>query len=263
MDEVANLTGGKAFYNTNAIDVAIDSAVDIGSHYYTLSYTPINNKYNGAFRKIKVSLEQKGYHLAYRGGYYAQDPDEGLKDARKPQQRIGVAAMQQGAPQSRQVVFTARVVPIGKPRKVDAVQAGMAGKPRKKSAPVGPVEMQHYGIDYAVDATDLRFGQTPEGHYRSEVDFMVTAYNDDGRLVASVVSTATNDLKSANYRDVMTGGYRLHQELDVPTEAVSLRMGIEDVASSKVGTLEIGLPVPVPPDELKVATRTLPPIEPD
>jgi VWFA-related protein len=263
MDEVANLTGGKAFYNTNAIDVAIDSAVDIGSHYYTLSYTPTNNKYDGAFRKIKVSLEPNGYHLAYRGGYYAQDPDAGLKDTRKPAQRIGVAAMQQGAPQARQVVFTARVVPIGKPRKVDAVQAGMAGKTKKKGAPAGPVEMQHYGIDYAVDATDLRFGQTSEGLYHSVVDFMVTAFNDDGRLVASVVSTATNDLRSANYKDVMTGGYRLHQELDVPTEAVTLRVGIEDVASGKVGTLEIGLPVPAPPDELKVATRTLPPIEPD
>jgi len=61
----------------------------------------------------------------------------------------------------------------------------------------------------------------------------------------------------------MTGGYRLHQELDVPAEAVSLRMGVEDVASSRVGTLEISLPVPVPPEELKLANRTLPAIEPD
>jgi len=263
MDEVANLTGGKAFYNTNAIGDAIDSAVDMGSHYYTLSYTPISNKYDGAFRKIRVLLEPKGYHLAYRGGYYAQDPDAGLRDTRKPAQRIGVAAMQQGAPQSRQVVFTARVVPIGKPRKVDAAQAGLAGRTKKKNAPVGPVEMQHYGIDYAVDATDLRFGATAQGGYHSVVDFMVTAFNDDGRLMASVVSTATNELKPANYKDVMTGGYRLHQELDVPAEAVSLRMGVEDVASSRVGTLEISLPVPVPPEELKLANRTLPAIEPD
>ena len=171
--------------------------------------------------------------------------------------------MQQGAPQSRQVVFTTRVVPIGKPRKVDAAQAGVAGQAKKKGTPVGPVEMQHYGIDYAVDGTDLRFGPTPDGLYHSVVDFMVTAFNDDGRLMASVVSTATNDLKPANYKDIMTGGYRLHQELEVPTDAVSLRMGVEDVASSRVGTLEITLPVPVSPEELKLANRTLPPIEPD
>ncbi len=92
---------------------------------------------------------------------------------------------------------------------------------------------------------------------------MITAFNDDDHLVASLVSTATSDLKPANYKDVMTGGFRLHQELDVPVDAVSLRLGVEDASSSHVGTLEIPLPVPVPPDAPQVATRTLPPIEPD
>jgi VWFA-related protein len=263
IDQVAAETGGKAFYGTNAIGDAIDSAVELGSHYYTLSYTPTNKQYDGRFRKIKVSLQKEGYHLAYRGGYYAQDPEEGFRDTRPPAQRIGVAAMQQGAPQSRQVVFTTRVVPIGKPKKVDAPQAGIAAGRKKKGAPVGPVEMQHYGIDYAVDPSDLRFGLTPSGLYHAVLGFMVTAFNDDGRLVASLESTTTSDLKPENYKEVMSGGFRLHQELDVPTEAVALRLGVEDATSNRVGTLEIGLPVPVPPEEPKIASRALPPIEPD
>lgn len=263
MDQVATDTGGKAFYNSNGIEDAIKTAVDEGSHYYTLSYTPTNRKYDGGFRKIKVALAQKGYHLAYRRGYYGVDPDLGSRDTRAPAQRIGVAAMQQGAPQSRQIVFATRVVPIGKPKKVDAAQAGMAARPKKKGAPAGPVEMQHYGIDYAITPSDLRFSASAAGLYHSALGFMVTAFNDDGRMVASLVSTATSDLKPANYKDVMTGGFRLHQELDVPTEAVSLRLGVEDATTSHVGTMEIALPVPVPPELPKVATRSLPPIEPD
>ena len=123
--------------------------------------------------------------------------------------------------------------------------------------------MQHYGIDYAVDASGLRFGATPAGAYHAVLSFMITAFSDDDRLVASLVSTATSDLKPANYKDVMTGGFRLHQELDIPVGAVSLRLGVEDAGSSHVGTLEIPLPVPVPPDTAQVAARTLPPIEPD
>ena len=261
MEQIATDTGGKAFYNTNGIEDAIKTAVDEGSHYYTLSYTPTNKKYDGQFRKIKVTLDQKGYHLAYRRGYYAEDPDTGAKDTRAPAQRIGVAAMQQGSPQSRQIVFATRVVPLGKPRKVEAAQAGMAA-PKKKGLPAGPVEMQHYGIDYAVDASDLRFGATASGTYHALLSFMVTAFNDDGRLVASVISTATSDLTPKNYKDVMTGGFRIHQELDVPVEAVTLRIGVEDATSSHVGTLEIPLPVPVPPD-VPQTTRLLPPIEPD
>jgi VWFA-related protein len=263
MDEVAKLTGGKAFYNTNGIGEAIDAAVEIGSHYYTLSYTPTNKNFDGGFRKVKVALEKKGYHVAYREGYYAQDPAVGVRDTRAPAQRIGVAAMQQGAPQSRQVVFSTRVVPMGKPHKVDAVQAGMAAKKKKNAAPTGPVEMQHYGIDYAVNPSDMRFGVTQAGLYHAVLGFMVTAFNDDGRLLASMESTTTSDLKPTSYQEVMRGGFRLHQELDVPTEAVSLRLGVEDATSSRVGTMEIKLPVPVPPEEPKIATRALPPIEPD
>jgi len=261
MEQVAADTGGKAFYNSNGIESAIETAVDEGSHYYTLSYTPTNKNYDGKFRKIKVGLEQKGYHLAYRRGYYAVDPDAGSKDTRAPAQRVGVAAMQQGSPQSKQIVFATRVVPIGKPRKVEG-QAGIAA-PKKKGGAATPVEMQHYGIDYAVDAAGLRFGATPSGTYHAVLSFMITAFSDDDRLLASLVSTATSDLKPANYKDVMTEGFRLHQELDIPVDAVSLRLGVEDASSSHVGTLEIPLPVPVPPDTPQVATRTMPPIEPD
>jgi VWFA-related protein len=262
MEQVAADTGGKAFLNTNGIEDAIKTAVDEGSHYYTFSYSPTNKSYDGKFRKIKVNLEGKGYHLAYRRGYYAVDPDAGAKDTRAPAQRIGVAAMQQGSPESRQIVFSIRVVPLGKPHKVDTATSGMATT-KKKGAPAGPVEMQHYGIDYAVDPSDLRFGITSSNTYHSVLSFMVTGFNDDGRLVASLVNTATSDLKPANYKDVLSGGFRLHQELDVPTEAVTLRLGVEDATSSHVGTMEIPLPVPVPPDAPQIAAHTLPPIEPD
>jgi VWFA-related protein len=261
MEQVAAETGGKAFYNSNGIESAIETAVDEGSHYYTLSYTPTNKNYDGKFRKIRVGLEQKGYHVAYRRGYYAVDPDAGSKDTRAPAQRVGVAAMQQGSPQSKQIVFATRVVPMGKPRKVEGQSGNRASK--KKGGAATPVEMQHYGIDYAVDAAGLRFGATASGTYHAVLSFMITAFSDDDRMVASLVSTATSDLKPANYKDVMTGGFRLHQELDVPVDAVSLRLGVEDASSSHVGTLEIPLPVPVPPDTPQVATRTMPPIEPD
>lgn len=264
MDEVAADTGGKAFHSTNGIEEAIQTASDQGSNYYTLSYTPTNRKYDGGLRKIRVALQQKGYHLAYRQGYYAVDPNAPLKDTNDPKRRIGVAAMQQGSPQSHQIVFAVRVVPIGKPKKVAGAASGIpANPPRKKNAPSGPVEMQHYGIDYAVDPAHLLFTPTTAGLYHGVVDFMVTAFNDDGRLVASMASMAASDLRPANYKSVMAGGFRIHQELDVPVEAVALRLGVEDGTSNHIGTLEIPLPVPVPPEQPRAEVRSLPEIEPD
>ena len=54
LNQVASDTGGKAFFNSNAIEEAIATATEQGSHYYTLSYSPANRNYNGKFRKIKV-----------------------------------------------------------------------------------------------------------------------------------------------------------------------------------------------------------------
>jgi len=42
MDQVAADTGGKAFYNTGGLKEAVESAIGIGSNYYTLPIRPRN-----------------------------------------------------------------------------------------------------------------------------------------------------------------------------------------------------------------------------
>ncbi|HET9285093.1 MAG TPA: VWA domain-containing protein [Candidatus Angelobacter sp.] len=71
MELVAKDTGGQAFYNSNDLKGAIGHSMDLGSSYYTLAYTPANNEWNGAFRKIEVKVPGKKLKLFYRRGYYA------------------------------------------------------------------------------------------------------------------------------------------------------------------------------------------------
>ena len=78
-----------------------------------------------------------------------------------------------------------------------------------------------------------------------------------------MVSVWTSDLKPADYKEVLTGGLRIHQEVDIPVAATSMRMGIEDQKSSRLGTLELPLPVPPPTDLPRIARHSLPEIEPD
>ena len=75
---------------------------------------------------------------------------------------IGVAAMQHGSPQSRQILFAVRVVPIGAKMKGDRAKAGIllasnANPDLPATVVPATMEMQHYSIDYAVDSSDLRF----------------------------------------------------------------------------------------------------------
>jgi VWFA-related protein len=260
MDKLAADTGGEAFYNTNGIGRAIARATEHGSNYYALSYTPANRKFDGKFRKIKVSIPGK-YHLAYRRGYYAADPNAAAKPSKDLMSSLARAAMQHGSPQSRQIIFGAKVVPVGKPRIIkDDLPTQPARKKKKESA---PVEMQRYAIEYAVTPTDLRFNQSAEGTYQGVFNFMITSFDDNGRPGASQISQAVPDLKTAGMRDVMLGGVRLHQEVDVPVNSTVMRLGVEDMANSHVGTIEIPLPVKAPPDAPVATHRTMPAIEPD
>src|SRR5581483_9428474 len=119
--QVAAATGGKAFYNSNGIAKAIETAVEQGSNYYTLSYNPSNKTFDGRFRRIKVALDKKGYTLHYRQGYFAQsEKDNNAEVAR----RARAAAMQLGAPASRQLSFSVRVVPVGEKKKVNGELLG-------------------------------------------------------------------------------------------------------------------------------------------
>ncbi len=86
-------TGGRAFYNTNGFKEAIAQVVGSGSHYYTVSYHPTNNNWNGAYRRIHINVtppSEKRYafswydsllgftdygpRLLYRPGYIARNP---------------------------------------------------------------------------------------------------------------------------------------------------------------------------------------------
>ena len=170
MDQIASDTGGKAFYNTNGIKEALQTAVEQGSEYYMLSYTPSNHNYNGKLRKIKVSMSSKGHHLAYRHGYFADDPFAPLKQEKDALSRdVGLAAMQHGSPQSHQILFATRVVPMGKPTKVDPTKQASAQSKKKK----GPVvtEVQHYAVDYAIAGSQLQFALEGDIHHGA-LDFM-------------------------------------------------------------------------------------------
>jgi hypothetical protein len=262
MSELAAHTGGQAFFNTNGIAQAIQTAAEHGSNYYALSYTPSNKKYDGSFRKVKVVIAGKKYRLAYRSGYYAMDPFAPAKPSKDLASSLARAAMQAGSPQSRQILFGARVVPVGKLRVVQDSPANT--KPSKKpKGPQAPLEVQRYAIDHAVNFSDLRFAQVPDGGYHDLLNFMVTAFDEDGKLVASQIARTKADFTSDAMRDVVVGGVRMHQEIEVPVQSTTMRLGVEDVSNGHIGTIEVRLPVPPPPEIQVGARRSLPPVEPD
>lgn len=71
MEEVAKVTGGTAYYDTNDIMAAIHRASKDADDTYILGYYPSRVKWNGKFRKVKVKVDRRGFRVRTQTGYYA------------------------------------------------------------------------------------------------------------------------------------------------------------------------------------------------
>lgn len=75
MDEIAQQTGGKAYYNTNDFTRVIEDVIRTGSSYYSIAYGTTNTRWNGEFRSIKVTVDRPDVQLQHKNGYYAYNFD--------------------------------------------------------------------------------------------------------------------------------------------------------------------------------------------
>jgi VWFA-related protein len=69
-EQLALETGGRIM-RRNDVDTEIGESTDDGATYYTLSYYPSNNDWNGKYRRIKVQLREKELKARTRDGYDA------------------------------------------------------------------------------------------------------------------------------------------------------------------------------------------------
>jgi hypothetical protein len=211
MQEMAERTGGKAFYNRNDIDGAIRRSIEDGSTYYTLAYYPENKIWNGKFRKIKITTERPGVKLRYRLGYYAVDPKSFSDQNQKQRAQVFGDALDLDTPISTGLQFEAGVVP-----------------PSDKTNKVL--------VNFAVDSHALNFENGADGLHHAEVVCVVQAYSTKGKLIKTELSTITANLKQQTYDKVMQASFPCQQAIELPAGAYFLRLGVRDDHTGLIGT---------------------------
>ena len=74
MKELAAQTGGRAFYDSNALAALARAALDDSRQGYLLTYAPSNYRRDGLAHTVNLQVSQKGIELRYRSGYVADLP---------------------------------------------------------------------------------------------------------------------------------------------------------------------------------------------
>jgi VWFA-related protein len=230
MDEIAMETGGRAFYNTNGLSDVLSEVIRHGARYYTLTYTPSNKQMDGRYRHIQIKVRPHGYKLAYRRGYYTDDPKKPplvvQNDPLKP-------LMDPGMPNLAQILYNVKVLPSGTP---PASQAAVSGRNAAVQAP-----LLRYGVDFAISSNDLNFMVESDGVRKDDIELALVAYDGDGNIVSRLFKTIEMTLQPRLYAAFQHGGVQVHEDIDVPKTGVSLHTGVYDTRSSKTGTLEVPL----------------------
>jgi VWFA-related protein len=260
-DAIATATGGRAFYSDNDLSGALADATEDGGNYYTLTYSPPTHMDDGKCHNISVRLDKGNYQLSYRRDYCrapvvstAADEDmdhAGLSTLAVPLQAGDVlqANMKAGAPMLHDLVFSAHVrtaggVVMATATQMEQLQEQAAFfRTHRRNKPVKPlpsVKIQTYTVDYRV--LDPQFRAQAAGGKQPTLEFAVGAFDGEGKVLNGTVNDGVPEPSTPTSGN-KAGLYRVNQTLVVPVSAVSIRVGVRDRLTDRMGTLEVSLPL--------------------
>ena len=257
---IGNFTGGRYFTGDNDLSDLMKQAVEHGQNYYTVSYRPTNDKYDGSARHIEVKLAKKEYKLEYRQLYFALSPEaeqatykEGTPDAHfvaaKAEDTL-YANIEHGAPMLHNLLFRVHVGTAGEPALATPEQMlQIQDEPaffrtRRKNRelkPLPPVKLQKYLIDYGVFDPQLK-AQAARTGGTATLEFAAAAYDAEGRLLNGILNNAVASAPT-NAEGKPSTLFRVQQELNAPLEAAWIRLAVRDNLTNRTGTLELRLPL--------------------
>jgi VWFA-related protein len=228
MDQLATDTGGRAIYTTNDVSAALTRDIQDGAHYYTVAYSPTNEKMDGTFRRIEVRLTEGKDKLAYRRGYYA---DMGSMPAQLTSDPLA-PLLAPGMPDATQIVYRIGVTPESQPASAAARAGGNAKLP-------GPVA--RYRVLFQIDRDSMSFALTPGGTHDAKIRVAIVAYGRDSKPVNWTGGTMALSLSEAQYAKAQQTGIAAPMEIDLPEAELSLATGIWDMNTQRAGTLQVSI----------------------
>ena len=145
-------TGGKAYYNTNDLNAALRHAINDGSNYYTLGYSPTATNMDRSYRQIEVELRRRKSTNWPTGTI--------RRRSRLPDSSSGMETLapllQFGMPIASGILYGASVAPAAVQPAPDAMRAGQNEKLKSPYT--------RFDVDLILRIEDVRLHSEPQGN---------------------------------------------------------------------------------------------------
>jgi VWFA-related protein len=214
LNDFADMTGGKAFYNTNDLAGSFKRAADDASSYYMLSYYLDTHNNKPGWRKLQVKLPGRDVEVRSRTGFFvtnatmnpmlSRDRDM-LNALHSPIEGTGVPV----------TVQWLGVSPVGDKKKAVFLAQMPAGS--------------------------LSFD--PAGRDRLNFDFAAMAYDQDGKEAGQASQNFAKPVPESQLASVRTNGVGFRNFLELAPGKYTVRFVVRDNVTGKVGSVTAPLTI--------------------
>jgi hypothetical protein len=216
-------------------------AITTGADYYSLSYVPPLVGYDGKYHTINVNVDRSNLNLQYRPGYTAVDltklpesPDRKSPKAEPSPASALDLAMAHGAPPATQLVFDVHLAPATGPAKPDDPLVIGTLDPKFKAK-----SLVRYNLVFSLSGDQITLVDGPGGTRKGSIELVIAAYDAEGRMLNFLGQTTRWTLKPEQVSQFVHQSLQVPMQFDLPSGKIFVRLGIEDVSSQEIGTLEI------------------------
>ena len=217
LEEFADMTGGKAFYNTNDLSGSFKRAADDSSSYYLVGYYLDTKNNHAGWRQLKVAVDKKDTEIRARKGFFVTSATVQPDLMRAADIKAALSSPIEGT---------------GVP--VTLKWTGISGEGEKKKA----------SFEILIPPN----GVTLEGGDQSKLNFdiAVAAYRDnskDDKPVLTQGQTVDTAVTPQQLAMVRAKGITISRNLEIGPGQYSVRLVIRDSATGKVGSVTAPLTV--------------------
>jgi VWFA-related protein len=220
LNEFAEVTGGRAFYNTNDLAGAFKRAVDDGSSYYMLAYYLDTKNTKAGWRQLKVKLDRKDVEIRARQGFLVTNVTMNPQLTRDQDINFALTSP-----------FEATGLPI-------MVQWKGVTDPKEKT----PDNADKKEVEFVVHVA--RNALTIEGtHNEYNVDFMAVAETKTNTAAGNIGQNVKGSLTQPDVDKLKNSGMGYRNVLDLAPGTYSVRFVVRDNLSGRIGSITAPLTV--------------------
>jgi VWFA-related protein len=212
MQEIAQRTGGRAYYDTNDVAGALQQAVQDARATYVLGYYPEHVNWDGKFHRIKLSVKRPGVQLRYRLGYFAVPDEAPTTGERKV--RVDAAVWSPFDDAGIRLVAHAHYAGASAPHALD--------------------------VEVVADSRDVTLLPRND-RWTGELDVLMVQLSSDRHNLNGTSKSYVLNLSTDTRDRLVKDGFLMRNRLDLLPGATEVRVVVHDTISDAIGSVTIPL----------------------